>query len=674
MTPLMAWQKINNETNPQCDLYKQYADHALAEYNHTYNYDSYKKYLYLNQQYEVCTSTISQSNCNRYAYLSQRYLELYKKSRNIHYYQYHRYYLNLHESCKEKYVVTGGVCGLVFEDSNANNMFDAADRRLENVSIKVTDDRNKRFMAVTNIYGEYCQDGLHVGKAFVNILNSSLPKNFVQVIGSDQTEVTIVANKRIIEENNGYVLAKNKNLGAICGIVFEDTNLNSELDRLDRRLENIAVKIKDSSGKKTKVFTNTKGRYCFKNLPSGRAVVNIMNNTLPDGFVQVVGTDKTVVTILANQRIFEENNGYINSNNDAQFPVADAGEDYNGSVGDLVSFDASKSYVSNGNIVSYVWRKGSTILSTEKIFSLSTLPAGIHSIILRVTDNQGNNATDTKRVQLSTDIVVENIPPVANAGEDINATVGENVTFDGSQSYDSDGSIVGYIWSEGTTSLSAEKVFALNTLSVGIHTLVLSVTDNDSATSSDTIEVLIRDVIPPSPVNSPPVANAGKDVNVSIGEDITFDASLSFDPDGSIASYQWKNRGKLLSNEKIFTINGLAAGSHAIELIVTDNSGQSSSDELLVRIASNNILPTVKIKNTDFTMKENEKVLILADVNDPDGYAVTYVWKIDNIDKSNKEGIYAENLSLGEHTISLTVIDRDKGEATDSITVTVIKE
>jgi hypothetical protein len=91
-----------------------------------------------------------------------------------------------------------------------------------------------------------------------------------------------------------------------------------------------------------------------------------------------------------------------------------------------------------------------------------------------------------------------NQPPVAYAGEDqiLNDAGGngdEFVTLVGSGT-DSDGTIVAYEWSDGTTVLGTEARIA-TTLPLGTHTLTLTVTDNDGATGTDTVTITIHEDI-----------------------------------------------------------------------------------------------------------------------------------------------------------------------------------
>jgi len=83
---------------------------------------------------------------------------------------------------------------------------------------------------------------------------------------------------------------------------------------------------------------------------------------------------------------------------------------------------------------------------------------------------------------------------VANAGADISSPVSHenhgHVTLDGSASFDPDGFIANYSWSEGATVIAsgtANKVVA--ELTQGVHSVILTVTDNDGFTSTDSVRV-----------------------------------------------------------------------------------------------------------------------------------------------------------------------------------------
>lgn len=98
-------------------------------------------------------------------------------------------------------------------------------------------------------------------------------------------------------------------------------------------------------------------------------------------------------------------------------------------------------------------------------------------------------------------------PPVADAGEDIPATLGSGIAFDGSGSYDDVG-IVGYTWTftYNGSEVSLEGVSPSFTFwTLGVYVVTLNVTDADGGYDTDTVVVTVestaipefRDVLPP---------------------------------------------------------------------------------------------------------------------------------------------------------------------------------
>ena len=88
-----------------------------------------------------------------------------------------------------------------------------------------------------------------------------------------------------------------------------------------------------------------------------------------------------------------------------------------------------------------------------------------------------------------------NQDPVANAGADQSVTDtddngSETITLDGSGSSDSDGTITSYVWTEGGSQI-ATGVAPNVSLSVGTHTITLTVTDNEGATGTDDVVVTV---------------------------------------------------------------------------------------------------------------------------------------------------------------------------------------
>jgi hypothetical protein len=94
-------------------------------------------------------------------------------------------------------------------------------------------------------------------------------------------------------------------------------------------------------------------------------------------------------------------------------------------------------------------------------------------------------------------------PPVANAGPNQTvvdtAGVGHvNVTLDGSASYDPDGAISTYVWTEGASQIASGKTVGVD-FPLGVHNVTLTVTDNAGLTGSSGTTVTVNSPPPPAP-------------------------------------------------------------------------------------------------------------------------------------------------------------------------------
>jgi len=143
------------------------------------------------------------------------------------------------------------------------------------------------------------------------------------------------------------------------------------------------------------------------------------------------------------------------------------------------------------------------------------------------------------------------IPPVADAGDSYSpVNEGASVTLDGSGSYDPDGVIESYSWTQTdgpAVTLSDPNAMqpTFTAPDVGVDgeslTFQLTVTDNGGLQDTDTCIVNISCVWE----NNPPTAIAkGPDTKVNEGDTVTLDGFDSNDPDeyegDGIAAYRWE--------------------------------------------------------------------------------------------------------------------------------------
>jgi PKD repeat protein len=160
----------------------------------------------------------------------------------------------------------------------------------------------------------------------------------------------------------------------------------------------------------------------------------------------------------------------------------------------------------------------------------------------------------------------------------------ETVSFIG-HGNDSDGSVVAYNWSssiDGLLNTSPSFTKPASELSVGIHTIYFSVQDDDGAWSSADTEILTINL-----PNQPPVASFSYlSVNPGIDESVTFNASASYDPDGSIVSYNWSfGDGNIADTpEAMITHSYALVGEYTVNLTVSDDEGATNKTSRVLKV------------------------------------------------------------------------------------------
>jgi hypothetical protein len=282
-------------------------------------------------------------------------------------------------------------------------------------------------------------------------------------------------------------------------------------------------------------------------------------------------------------------------------PSADAGSDQTITLPvSNVTLTGSGS-VTNGTIVSYAWVQTGgpskvTIGSPDQaVATVTGMKEGIYSFRLTVTSDAGLTGTDLVAVTVKA-APAPNQAPIADAGPNQGIIAGTaTADLDGSGSFDPDGSIVKYAWVQ-TSGAAGITIAGSNTvnpavygLQTGIYTFQLTVTDNNGATGSATMTITVTISA------SKPVAIVSKDTTVFFPNEnsAVLDGAASYDPNGAITTYTWKQISGpgtadiINGNKAVGNVSELAIGDYVFELTVTNASGAAGTARMKVHVKDN---------------------------------------------------------------------------------------
>ena len=197
-----------------------------------------------------------------------------------------------------------------------------------------------------------------------------------------------------------------------------------------------------------------------------------------------------------------------------------------------------------------------------------------------------------------------NLSPVANGGTVLFfpgppvvqiVKEGAMVTLNGTGSSDYEGAIASYSWTQAYS--QTIPLINANTATTSFvappgdnaYYFDLTVTDNQRAHSIDRVAVYVQKVPPP---NVPPVAQAGPDQTVKQKTTVTLNGLGSSDPDGNIVSYRWHQiAGKTVTLKNTTSAQATFTAPSTdnpinltFELTVTDNSGATATDQVVVTV------------------------------------------------------------------------------------------
>ena len=261
----------------------------------------------------------------------------------------------------------------------------------------------------------------------------------------------------------------------------------------------------------------------------------------------------------------------------------DAGTDQTVYEGQEVTFNGSTT-ANESSIVSVVWDFGDgsepvngsdPALLNETVHAYTT--AGQYNVTLSVTLNSELNTTETDALTVT---VLENLPPIADAGPDQlveqTSPAGAEVALNASGSSDPNNDTLTYNWT--WVGGSAIGVSPTTLFPAGTTNVTLTVSDG-VFNATDTVSITVQDT-------TPPFVDAGEDVTVEqespAGTQVTLNGNATDDADTEL-DYVWSENDTTLGNEANLTYT-FSLGTHMLMLNATDDSGNTGTDTVTVTV------------------------------------------------------------------------------------------
>ncbi len=280
-----------------------------------------------------------------------------------------------------------------------------------------------------------------------------------------------------------------------------------------------------------------------------------------------------------------------------------------------------------------------------------------------------------------------NRPPTADAGLDQTVAAGAVATLDGSGSTDPDGDALAYAWQvvqapAGSAATPDDPTAVRPGLTIdlpGIYVVSLTVRDTAGNQATDTVTL--------STANTPPVARAGSDQTVVVGQIASLDGLGSSDADGDPLAYAWTllsaPAGSAAALQNATSATPLLAtdmpGDFVVQLVVSDGTAVSAADT--VTVSTTNSAPVADAGTDPSPVVAGLPVTLDGSASaDADGQPLTYAWSLLSVPAGSSAALTGASTVVttftpdvpGTYVAQLIVRDGFVASAPDTVSIDVL--
>ena len=337
-------------------------------------------------------------------------------------------------------------------------------------------------------------------------------------------------------------------------------------------------------------------------------------------------------------------------------------------VNEPIEFDASESSDPDGTIVNYAWNFGEGTTASGMTSTHTYSSEGTYTVTLTVTDNNELTDTATKTITIIPSSTTPTVPDASFTFPSVSQGVNQPATFDASGSSDPDGNIVSYEWSFGDGSTGTGMTEPHTYTSDGTFTVTLTVTDNDGHKDTATKTIIINPA--PTTPTTPDAYFTFTSENQVVNQPITFDASGSSDPDGTIDNYAWNFGDGTTGTGMTSTHAYSSEGTYTVTLTVTDNDDQTGTAAQNLEIIVDMMKPKADA-GEDLVVKDGKTITFNASRSSDNVGIVSYEWEFGDGNTGTGETPTHVYEKGGTYTVILTVTDASGNTDTFILVITV---
>ena len=238
-----------------------------------------------------------------------------------------------------------------------------------------------------------------------------------------------------------------------------------------------------------------------------------------------------------------------------------------------------------------------------------------------------------------------------------------DVNLMGEGSHSVNGTINSYSWELSGSVVSTDANFSQNFPDPGQFPIKLTVTDTNGESAEKSLIIIVEDDLEPIPLFS-------HNLNISDGiVSVSFNASESNDPDGSIANYGWSFGDGNTGSGATIVHQYTSEGTYDVQLTVTSDNGQQKS--ITKSVVVKDVVPPILTIASPVSGSQSEREFVLSGFSNEKLSSLSFNGSSVALGTDQKSFSQSFNMNIdGQVTLELKAVDLSQNSSRKQIILT----